>query len=101
MSERKVINKYVKTDDIYQKKIKKGYFSIRYMIPFNIKCLRCLNTINKGKKINAIKENILNRNYLGISIVRFYFKCIYCLNGISIKTNPNNFSYSIEINSNR
>ncbi len=81
-------------------KSKKPFTTIKYMIPFDIKCLNCLKIIKKGKKIIAIKENTPKLNYMGIFFLRFYFKCIYCFNGISIKTNPKNYSYSLEINKN-
>jgi len=80
-------------------KNQKNFTYIKYMMPFNIRCLQCFNVINKGKKILAIKEHIPNGNYLGINFLRFYFKCVYCLKGISIKSNPKNFTYLLEINS--
>nr|UXY87410.1 hypothetical protein 1634Bnrm3_p043 [Cryptomonas sp.] len=101
MSERKIFGKFIKDSDQYQSQIKKNktFNYIRYMVPFNIQCLSCLNTIKKGKKINAIKENVFRYNNTAIKIFRFYFKCNCCQAGISLKTNPNDSKYSIEINS--
>ena len=98
MPKQKKVDKLIKIDEQFVKKTKNFISSVKYMIPFNIKCIKCQNIINKGKKITAIKENVPNHNYLGINFLRFYFKCLYCSKGMSIKSNPKNFSYLLEIN---
>mmetsp|Transcript_59123 Transcript_59123/g.139267 ORF Transcript_59123/g.139267 Transcript_59123/m.139267 type:complete len:116 (-) Transcript_59123:902-1249(-) len=106
MSERKCVNKYKKPDEQYRckdsrrTKIKK-IFSIRFMIPFDIICKKCSWVFKQGKKINALKENVLSENYLNISIFRFYFKCPQCTKGVSLKTDPKNSYYIPEINCER
>ncbi len=101
MTERKIINKH-KNIEYQNKKIfilkKKKLIKINFMIPFNLTCLNCNKIISQGKKINAFKEKILNENYFGIQILRFFFKCPDCYKGISIRTDPINASYSSELN---
>jgi hypothetical protein len=104
MSERKSIEKYEKIENQFSKY--KSKFSInnnklktiRFMIPFEITCLNCGNKIKKGKKINVLKETVLSRSYLGIKILRFYFRCPICCVGMALKTDPKNFSYRAELN---
>jgi hypothetical protein len=99
MCEIKKVAYLVKNNNSHIKKFKKNFFFIRYMIPFDIKCLSCCNIINRGRKINAIKENIHTEKHLEIYMFRFYFKCIYCLKGITIRTNLKHSNYLLEINS--
>ena len=42
------------------------------------------------------KETCIDRNYLGIRIFRFYFKCTHCYNSISFITDPKNHDYLCE-----
>lgn len=42
------------------------------------------------------KETVLNEDYLGIRIYRFYFKCNYCYSEITFKTDPKNHDYIVE-----
>ena len=101
MSERKCYSKYEKMDAQYQKKLisnKLKKKKIRFMLPINIKCELCFNKIPKGKKLNAIKEKILNKNYLGINFLRFYIRCSDCFCGASIITDLKGLKYKPEIN---
>ncbi|AFP65319.1 hypothetical protein CMESO_128 (nucleomorph) [Chroomonas mesostigmatica CCMP1168] len=102
MSERKNFNKYKKVDVQYQKKMyikpQKKIFQIRFMIPYDTCCLFCKNKFFKGTKINAIKEKIKKENYIGVQIFRFYFKCMNCNKGMTMKTDPKSFFYLPEIN---
>lgn len=102
MSERKVLNKYRKIDIQFEKinyqQKKKNFSSIRFMIPFDVFCLFCRNIIFKGTKINAIKEKIEKEDYIKIKIFRFYFKCINCNKGMTLKTDPKNSFYISEVN---
>jgi len=104
MSDRKNINKDRKDQSQYLKthllKKKKKIF-IRFMVPFNIICLFCRRIIKKGIKVNAIKEKILEPIYSGIIYFRFYFKCLFCLKGLSLKTDSKNSSYIAEISCQR
>ena len=101
MSERKCFSKYEKKKNQYQKKAKKicsKKKKIRFMLPLDLKCKFCLVEIKKGKKLNAFKEKILNKNYLGINMFRFYFRCSVCYSGLSITTDLQEFKYEPEIN---
>jgi hypothetical protein len=82
----------------YNSKKKRKYYKIRFMIPFKIICIYCNFILQKGKKINAFKEEILCENYYNVKLFRFYFKCSNCLKGMIIKTDPENFSYKSELN---
>ena len=42
------------------------------------------------------KETVLNEEYLGISIFRFYFKCASCYSAIAFVTDPKNHDYIVE-----
>lgn len=42
------------------------------------------------------KETVLNENYLGIRIYRFYFKCTHCYTEVTFKTDPKNHDYVVE-----
>jgi len=78
---------------IFQKKHK-----VRFMLPLDIKCAKCCVKIKKGKKLNAIKEKILNKKYYGMNFLRFYFRCSKCLSGSSITTDLHELKYVTEIN---
>jgi hypothetical protein len=103
MSERKILNRYYDYKIQYQKKKfgmknPKKFFFIRFMVPFDIICSFCKIIFQKGTKINAIKEKIKKEHYIGIHIFRFYFKCLNCNIGITLKTNPKNLFYVPEKN---
>ncbi|ODQ78239.1 hypothetical protein BABINDRAFT_9462 [Babjeviella inositovora NRRL Y-12698] len=101
MSERKVINKYYPPDydpakvAKVKKPIKTGFAAlptVRLMIPFSMKCTKCLEYIARMKKFNARKETT-KETYLGAKIYRFYLKCPQCYNEITFKTNPKDGNY--------
>jgi hypothetical protein len=101
MSERKVLNKYYPPDfDASKiprvKREKNRQFTIRLMVPFNIRCTTCGEYIYRGKKFNARKEDVIGRTYLGIQIYRFYIKCTKCLAEITFLTDPENQDYQME-----
>ena len=102
MSDRKCISKYQGDSDQYKKnfvsKISLKNKKIRFMVPIPIKCRICLFKILKGKKINAIKEKVLNKRYTGINFLRFYFHCLKCMSGLSIVTDLKELKYKPEIN---
>lgn len=70
--------------------------AVRLMAPFSMRCLSCREYIYKGKKFNARKEQVLNEDYLGIKIFRFYIKCTQCSAEITFKTDPKNTDYVAE-----
>ena len=101
MSERKCISKHEQIIEQYQKisnSNNKSKKKIRFMIPIDIKCLKCFIKFKRGKKVNAIKEKILNKSYFGINYIRFYFQCFQCLSGSSITTDLYELKYKPEIN---
>ena len=102
MSERKCFSKYNLINNQYQKIpssiSKASKKKIRFMLPITVNCKTCFSKISKGKKLNAIKEKVLNKNYFGINFFRFYFRCFNCLTGSSITTNLKDMSYNPEIN---
>ena len=75
---------------------KKRQYTVRVMMPFNIKCNTCGDYIAKAKKFNAKKETCENEEYIGLKIFRFYFKCPVCMAEITLKTDPKNSEYELE-----
>lgn len=67
------------------------------MLPMTIQCNTCGEFIYRGKKFNARKETVLNENYLGIRIFRFYVKCNACSAELVFKTDPKNSDYIAEV----
>ncbi|XP_068221598.1 splicing factor YJU2 [Palaemon carinicauda] len=106
MSERKVLNKYY-PPDFDPSKIPRArcprnrQFTVRLMVPCNIKCHTCGEYIAKGKKFNARKEDVEDMTYLGVRIYRFYIKCPGCLAEISFRTDPESTDYVIEAGAHR
>ena len=104
MGERKVINKYF-PPDFDPSKIPRGKkanlnpnFVVRMMLPMSVRCNTCGEYMYKGKKFNSRKEDVdgPDGEYLGIKILRFYFKCITCSAEFTIKTDPKNMDYAVE-----
>jgi hypothetical protein len=107
MGERKVINKYFPPDfdhtkiprpDKRQQERLKERFVVRMMLPMSVRCMTCGEYMYKGKKFNSRKENVEgpDGDYLGIQILRFYFKCVTCSAEFTIKTDPKNEAYVVE-----
>ncbi|XP_033101909.1 splicing factor YJU2-like isoform X2 [Anneissia japonica] len=106
MSERKVLNKYYPPDfdpskipKVHAPKNKK--FIVRLMAPCNMRCKTCGEYIYQGKKFNARKEDVLDMNYLGLRIYRFYIKCPKCVAEISFRTDPESTDYVVEAGATR
>ena len=70
------------------------------MLPMSIRCNSCGTYIYKGTKFNARKEDAAE-NYLGIRIVRLYFRCTQCASELAIKTDPKNSDYVVELGATR
>lgn len=102
MSERKVLNKYI-DPNFNEKKLVKvpkaaaRQHNVRMMLPFSIKCDTCGNYLRIGTKINMRKETVQNEFYLSIPIYRFYMKCVFCYSEMTMKTDPKNHDYVMEI----
>ncbi|CAH0479822.1 unnamed protein product [Peronospora belbahrii] len=101
MGERKVLNKYFPPDFDpslvpRRKKPKNEQVEVRMMLPFSIQCGTCGEYMYRGKKFNSRKEEVLEENYHGIRIYRFYIKCITCSSEITFKTDPKRGDYVAE-----
>ena len=101
MADRKVLNKYYPPDFDPSKLPRLRLnpvktFVVRIMAPFNMRCNTCGEYIYKGKKFNSKKEDVLDMDYLGLKIFRFFIKCTRCLAEISFRTDPENCDYVCE-----
>ena len=101
MADRKVLNKYYPPDFDPTKLPRLRVnpvktFVVRIMAPFNMRCNTCGEYIYKGKKFNSKKEDVLDMDYLGLKIFRFFIKCTRCLAEISFRTDPENTDYVCE-----
>lgn len=101
MADRKVLNKYYPPDFDPTKLPRLRLnavktFTVRIMAPFNMRCNTCGEYIYKGKKFNSKKEDVLDMDYLGLKIFRFFIKCTRCLAEISFRTDPENTDYVCE-----
>ena len=101
MADRKVLNKYYPPDFDPTKLPRMRAnpvktFVVRIMAPFNMRCNTCGEYIYKGKKFNSKKEDVLDMDYMGLKIFRFFIKCTRCLAEISFRTDPENTDYVCE-----
>ncbi|UYV65151.1 CCDC94 [Cordylochernes scorpioides] len=101
MSERKVLNKYYPPDFDPSKIPRLGLpknrqYTVRLMAPCNMRCTTCGEYIYKGRKFNARKETVVDEEYLGIKVFRFYIRCTRCHAEITFKTDPANEDYAME-----
>lgn len=102
MAERKVLNKYMDPNFNHEKLVKlkkpvEKQDNVRNMLPFSIRCDTCGNYLRIGTKINMRKETVVGENYLGIPIYRFYMKCVFCYTEMTMKTDPKNHDYAMEL----
>ena len=71
------------------------------MLPMSVRCDTCGNFLYIGTKFNMRKETVLDEDYLGIKIFRFYFKCSRCHAEIAMKTDPKQHDYVCESGASR
>ena len=103
MGERKVTNKYFPPDFDPSKlgrksgknKDKKKRDDVRAMLPFSCQCNACNMFLYRGKKFNSRKE-FTGETYLGIKILRLFFKCPGCGQQMTFLTDPENADYKME-----
>lgn len=107
MGERKVLNKYFPPDfdpsimprkrrsDIGRER-KNKQIEVRMMLPMSVQCDTCGEYMYRGKKFNSRKEDVLEEDYFGIKIFRFYIKCVTCAAEITFKTDPKSGDYIAE-----
>jgi hypothetical protein len=103
MSDRKVINKYYPKDydpsKLKRDRSKRGQnvqTKVRMALPMSVQCVSCGNFMARGSKFNARKEKVIGEEYLGISALRFYFRCTKCFQELTIKTDPKISDYVAE-----
>ena len=66
------------------------------MLPMTVRCITCGNYMYIGTKFNMRKETLSDRDYLGIKIFRFYFKCTRCASEVTFITDPKSHDYLCE-----
>ena len=58
---------------------------------FNVRCLKCLNSIGKGVRFNAVKRVV--GQYLSTKVYEFSMTCHLCSNALKVRTDPEACSY--------
>lgn len=106
MAERKVLNKYFAPNFdpsllVRRKHEKNKIFNVRMMLPMTMCCNTCGTYNAIATKYNMRLEKVLDENYLGIKIFRFYYKCTTCYAEHSFKTDPKNSDYVAELGATR
>lgn len=106
MSERKVLIKYYPPDFDHSKlkkvtRARDKQDNVRMMLPMSVRCDTCGHFLYIGTKFNMRKETVLDEDYLGIKIFRFYFKCSRCHAEIAMKTDPKQHDYVCESGASR
>lgn len=106
MADRKVLVKYYSPDfdpSLIKrpKKAKNAQQQVNMMMPMSVTCKTCGTYIYRGTKLNSKKETVQGEDYCGIHIYRFYMRCPHCSAEFTIKTDPKNSNYAVEINCSR
>jgi hypothetical protein len=106
MGERKVLNKFYPPDFDPRRLVKpknppERQDKVRMMLPFTVRCSTCGTFLHIGTKFTMRKEYLQEELYLGIKIIRFFFKCSRCATEITMKTDPRNSDYVCESGASR
>ncbi|KAL8038186.1 hypothetical protein ABFX02_11G088400 [Erythranthe guttata] len=78
------------------RKPKDQRIKVRLILPMSITCGTCGSNICKGTQFNSLKEDVVGETFIGIQILRFYFKCTKCRAEITFKTDPRNSDFILE-----
>jgi coiled-coil domain-containing protein 130 len=87
------LNKFHKSHPLGSraKKIKEGILTIRFEVPFHVRCTKCQNMIGKGVRFNAEKKAV--GKFHSTKIWEFQMNCHLCGNKIIVRTDPENTDY--------
>ena len=66
------------------------------MLPMSVKCDTCGHFMKIGTKMNMRKETVIGEDYLGIEVLWFYMRCLWCSALATFKTDPKNSNYVVE-----
>jgi len=84
------IHKHIEREAL--KKMKIHGKSIRFALPFAIKCLECSGVMPKFTRLNSIRKE--RGHCSGVELYRFFFRCKGCRSFLSVDTDPENKGYA-------
>lgn len=87
MSERQSLTKYYPADF--------DPAGLEIMAPFSMRCDCCGEYIDKGHKLDALRETTGEKEY-GAHVYRFHIRCPGCSAEITFRTDPEHLDYKCE-----
>ncbi|CDW84099.1 UNKNOWN [Stylonychia lemnae] len=81
----------VQNPDRKKNDMSQGAPKIRFEMMFNVRCLKCQNSIGKGVRFNAQKRTV--GQYLSTKIYEFQMNCHLCSNRLVVRTDPKGCDY--------